>query len=260
MAVLTLVHRALPFSLPWKRRQSTDSTGSKGKEKEYEVQSPDSGYGSQSDPQSHYHDAEIPDAPLHHDVSHALHIAVKQHLDPKAMRYDARRDESEMEEASSSHFDSIPGCKPDWLAEKGEPSARPQLARVVSWASIVRSQCRWTSGQEKKLEDARRQLARCQKAWSSEQELWLVYIQALSEEKEAHSDFLLLRSRQQDDEQHQFRKAWKRRRSFETALQLNSLAVNSNAGMSNKFRRLQRHGYLETPLVATDSTALACRG
>jgi hypothetical protein len=85
-------------------------------------------------------------------------------------------------------------------------------------------------------------------------------IQALSEEKEAHSDFLLLRSRQQDDEQHQFRKAWKRRRSFETALQLNSLAVNSNAGMSNKFRRLQRHGYLETPLVATDSTALACRG
>jgi hypothetical protein len=176
MAVLTLVHRALPFSLPWKRRQSTDSTGSKGKEKEYEVQSPDSGYGSQSDPQSHYHDAEIPDAPLHHDVSHALHIAVKQHLDPKAMRYDARRDESEMEEASSSHFDSISGCKPDWLAEKGEPSARPQLARVVSWASIVRSQCRWTSGQEKKLEDARRQLARCQKAWSSEQELWLVYV------------------------------------------------------------------------------------
>ncbi|CAI7610290.1 unnamed protein product [Penicillium pancosmium] len=230
MAVLTLVHRALPFSLPWKRRQSTSSAGSKGKEKEDEVQSPDSGYGSQSDPQIEYHDAEIPDASLHCDVSHALHIAVKQHLDPKAMRYDAQGDESVEEDASSSYFDSIPGCKPDRFAEKCEPSARPQVARVVSWASIVRSQCRWTSGQEKKLEDARRQLARCQKAWSSEQELWLAYIQDLSEEKEAHSDFLLLRTRQQDDEQHQFRKAWKRRRSFETTLQLNtgSLTVTSN--------------------------------
>ncbi|KAJ5988977.1 hypothetical protein N7481_004187 [Penicillium waksmanii] len=260
MAVLTLVYRALPFSLLWKRRQSTSSAGSKGKEKEDEVQSPDSGYSSQSGPQIDYHDAEIPDASLHCDVSHALHIAVKQHLDPKAMRYDTQGDESVEEDASSSYFDSIPGCKPDRLAEKCEPSARPQLARVVSWASIVRSQCRWTSGQEKKLQDARRQLARCQKAWSSEQELWLAYIQALSEEKEAHGDFLLLRTRQQDDEQHQFRKAWKRRRSFETTLQLNSPTVNSNVGMSNKFRRLHRHGYLETPLVTTDSTVLACRG
>lgn len=178
MAVLTLVHRALPFSLPWKRRQSTSSASSKGKEKEDEVQSLDSGNGSQSDSQIEYHDAEIPDsdASLHCDVSHALHVAVKQHLDPKAMRYDAQGDESVEKDASSSYFDSISGCKPDRLAEKCEPSARPQLARVVSWASIVRSQCRWTSGQEKKLEDARRQLARCQKAWSSEQELWLAYV------------------------------------------------------------------------------------
>jgi hypothetical protein len=92
--------------------------------------------------------------------------------------------------------------------------------------------------------------------------LFSMKIQDLSEEKEAHSDFLLLRTRQQDDEQHQFRKAWKRRRSFETTLQLNtgSLTVTSNVGMSNKFRRLQRHGYLETPLVTADSAALACRG
>lgn len=296
MAVLTLVHRALPFSLSWKRRQSTISIYSKGKEKEDEVQSPDSGYGSQSESQTDYHDAEISDAPLRCDVSHTLHVAVKQHLDPKAMRYDAQGDESVEEDASSSHFDSISGCKPARLAEKGDPSVRPQLARVVSWASIVRSQCRWTSGQEKKLEDARRQLTRCQKAWSSEQELWLAYvcsaflhyfnflsrlaygifiedaiisndsntiimkIQVLSEEKEAHSEFLLSRTRQQDDEQHQFRKAWKRRRSFETALQLNSLTVDNNLGMSNKFRRLQRHGYLEFPLVAADSPALACQG
>jgi hypothetical protein len=46
---------------------------------------------------------------------------------------------------------------------------------LVSWDGVkdrVRTP-RWTAEQERKLVNARAELARCQKAWSSEQELWL---------------------------------------------------------------------------------------
>ncbi|KAJ5235107.1 uncharacterized protein N7469_004275 [Penicillium citrinum] len=260
MSAFTLVYRALPFSLPWKRRPSTSVTSNKGKEKEAEVQLEESDYISPPKIQHCLPNVEIPDLPAHRDISHDLHIAVKQRLDQKTTRNDAQSDDSEAGYASDSDSDSHSDCKTHHLAEKCEISARPRLARVVSWASIVRSQCRWTSDQEKKLEDAERQLARCQKAWSSEQELWLAYVQALSDEKEAHSEFMLLRTRQQDEEQLQFRKAWKRRRSLENTLRLSSPAVKSNNGMSIRFRRLQRHGYLATPLVASDSPVLECKG
>ncbi|KAI9934300.1 hypothetical protein ASPWEDRAFT_170074 [Aspergillus wentii DTO 134E9] len=91
---------------------------------------------------------------------------------------------------------------------------RTHLVRVVSWASIARGTCRrWTMEQERELRIAEHELARCQKAWSSEQELWLAYIKALEEEKEAHEDFYHNRAKQQDDEQQNFRKAWNRRKS-----------------------------------------------
>lgn len=53
---------------------------------------------------------------------------------------------------------------------------RAQLVRAVSWASIVRSESRWTAEQESELVRAQRQLGKCQKAWSSEQEVWLSYV------------------------------------------------------------------------------------
>lgn len=176
MSVLTLVHRALPFSFPWKRRQSTSTSSSKGKERDRELETTSSEHDSQNEPQIGSYDAEIPDAPLDCDVSHTLHIAVKQRLGPDASRNDSQNKEPAGDHASDSESDSTSDCKTHRLAEKCEPSARPQLARVVSWASIVRSRCRWTCEQEKKLVDAERQLARCQKAWSSEQELWLAYV------------------------------------------------------------------------------------
>ena len=40
-------------------------------------------------------------------------------------------------------------------------------------------------------------------------------IKALTEEKEAHEEFLQLRARQQDDEQQHFRKVWSRRKSYD---------------------------------------------
>ncbi|KAE8149745.1 hypothetical protein BDV25DRAFT_140527 [Aspergillus avenaceus] len=105
------------------------------------------------------------------------------------------------------------------LHHDGSSSSRNRLGRVVSWASVVCDQCRWTTEQERQLAVARRELARCQKAWSSEQELWLTCIEALAEEKEAHEEFLLNRAKQQDDEQQHFRKAWNRRRSSDEQLQ-----------------------------------------
>lgn len=176
MSAFTLVYRSLPFSLPWKRRQSTSATSSKGKEKEAEVQTEESDQSSPPNIQNDLPNVEIPDLPAHRDISHSLHIAVKQRLDQKTTRNDAQSDNLEAGYASDSDSDSYSECKTHQLAEKSEISARHRLARVVSWASIVRSQCRWTSDQEKNLEDAEKQLARCQKAWSSEQELWLAYV------------------------------------------------------------------------------------
>ncbi|KAL4737337.1 hypothetical protein BDV11DRAFT_206859 [Aspergillus similis] len=49
-----------------------------------------------------------------------------------------------------------------------------QRKRLVSWDGVKeQARSRWTTEQEEKLEHARAELARCQKAWSSEQEVWL---------------------------------------------------------------------------------------
>ncbi|KAF7588475.1 hypothetical protein BBP40_005669 [Aspergillus hancockii] len=115
--------------------------------------------------------------------------------------------------------------------------SRSRLVRVVSWASIVCNKCRWTTERERDLSIARSELARCQKAWSSEQEVWLAYIEALTEEKEAHEEFIHHRAKQQDDEQQHFRKVWNRRRSSEDQQQ----AVNAQAHRANsRIRRLRK--------------------
>ncbi|KAL2859856.1 uncharacterized protein BJX67DRAFT_338730 [Aspergillus lucknowensis] len=46
--------------------------------------------------------------------------------------------------------------------------------RLVSWDGVKdHVRCRWTEEQERKLVHAQSELARCQKAWSSEQDIWL---------------------------------------------------------------------------------------
>ncbi|THD00220.1 hypothetical protein EYZ11_000270 [Aspergillus tanneri] len=89
---------------------------------------------------------------------------------------------------------------------------------------------------ERDLAIAEQELARCQNAWSSEQEVWLTYIKALTEEKEAHEEFLHRRAKHQDDEQQHFRKSWNHRRSQDRSRQL--LLLNPRRG-SSRLRRLR---------------------
>ncbi|KAE8380995.1 hypothetical protein BDV26DRAFT_256282 [Aspergillus bertholletiae] len=114
--------------------------------------------------------------------------------------------------------------------------SRSRLVRVVSWASIVCDRCRWTAEQERELAVAQSELGRCQKAWSSEQELWLSYIEALTEEKEAHTEFLVHRAKQQGDEQQHFRRAWNRRRSSEEQ----PVNANASAHRASRVRHLRK--------------------
>jgi hypothetical protein len=136
MPVFTIVHRVLP-PLLWKRRSL------KGKSPEItNEKNPDS-------IPPHLNET-INETIMHHDVHH-VHIAVNT---------------------------KTPENTADSTSESRRYSQRPtqaQLARAVSWASI-RSRDRWTDEQEKELVRAQRQLGRCQKAWSSEQEVWLSYV------------------------------------------------------------------------------------
>ncbi|KAJ5925717.1 hypothetical protein N7454_008356 [Penicillium verhagenii] len=253
MAVLTIVQRALPF--PWKRRSSAISTGSKGKEKEDEL---DFELNLDHDSDLYFHEkspgtefAAIPRPSMHSDVSDTLHVAVKK----SPVNF------SDCDSDSESEIDQ---------QEASSSSSRARFGRMVNWASIVRSRCRWTQEQEKELQGAEKQLARCQRAWSSEQELWLSYIQVLREEKEAHEGFMLMRLKQQEDERSQFRKVWKRRRSIESALEEKekekererenqiTLMVKGNINGLQKLRRLQL-GYLSPTSLVTKSPAVTCQ-
>lgn len=180
MSVITIVHRAFAAGLPWKRRVSTD----KGKGKETDIDVSSSG----RDPHEHIHfgthNADIPGLTLHslhRDVSLALHVAVKPSLDHTTRPEDSPDypDESGSFE-SDSDAESQVEHETRFPSHSSASSARANLARVVSWASIVRSRCRWTKEQESELLMAGKQLARCQKAWSSEQELWLAYVRVFT--------------------------------------------------------------------------------
>lgn len=87
-------------------------------------------------------------------------------------------------------------------------------------------------------------------------------IKTLSEEKEAHEEFMLMRMRQQEEERNQFRKSWKRQRSVESAFEEKQdvSSVKSGATGLNKFPRLPRYGYSMSSLATTETTAVACRG
>ncbi|RDW86874.1 uncharacterized protein DSM5745_03516 [Aspergillus mulundensis] len=85
-----------------------------------------------------------------------------------------------------------------------------QRKRLISWDGVrEQGRSRWTIEQEEKLAHARVELARCQKAWSSEQEIWLQCIDNLVEEKTAHEGFLSNRRKHSSDEQVHFR-TWPR--------------------------------------------------
>jgi hypothetical protein len=166
MTVFTIVQRALPpLSLPWRRRSSL-----KGKSPETELHLTNDGTNPElNGPNAEYNAS----TDQHSDVSTSSPL--QAHL---AVREDARRSAEFLQSIcatpdnmSESESDSTSARRP--RAPEKARSTRAELARAVRWASIVRSQCRWTFEQEKELLHAQRQLARCQKAWSSEQELWL---------------------------------------------------------------------------------------
>ncbi|KAJ5354740.1 hypothetical protein N7541_005784 [Penicillium brevicompactum] len=231
MSVFTIVHRALPPLSLWKRRTSL-----KGKAPSTEIEISEKNSLPESTP--------VPNPeydPMHRDVYTTVQVAVS----------------ADAETQPTPPPEIIPDARPECRASSSETlPTRAQLARAVSWASIVRSQDRWTAEQEKELVHAQRQLEKCQKAWSSEQEVWLVYVQALSEEKEAHTGFLSARHRQQGEEQHQFRKAWKRRRS--SGDEESHQSETETANRLGKLRRLQRYSYSGQQLGA--GTALSVKG
>ena len=61
----------------------------------------------------------------------------------------------------------------------GNNGKRRQV-RIITWhlddTAIAPGYCRWSLEQERELQIAEQELARCQKAWSSEQEVWLAYV------------------------------------------------------------------------------------
>lgn len=70
---------------------------------------------------------------------------------------------------------------------------------------------------------------------------------------------MTMRSRQQEEERCQFRKACRRHGAVEKQKQSVSAGKGNGHG-PYKLGRLQRYGYLASSLVATESTAVACRG
>jgi hypothetical protein len=151
MSVFTIVHRALPPLSLWKRRTSL-----KGKAPSTEIEISEKNNLPESTP--------VPNPEydsMHRDVYTTVQVAVS----------------ADAETQPTPPPEIIPDARPECRASSSETlPTRAQLARAVSWASIVRSQDRWTAEQEKELVHAQRQLEKCQKAWSSEQEVWLVYV------------------------------------------------------------------------------------
>ena len=169
MSVFTIVYRALPpLPLPWKRRTSL-----KGKSPELEIHLDEKNPGSSdSDISPHAEDQNNGTVFMHRDVHGPVQVAVKTHA----------HHDTPAPQSLSSTPDNIPGpasgpaseCRVHYSSQ-ARPT-RAQFARAVSWASIIRSRDRWTAEQERELVRAKRQLGRCQKAWSSEQEVWLTYV------------------------------------------------------------------------------------
>lgn len=173
MSAFTVINRALPFPLQWKRRLSTSNTN----EKEIEFFDDNSDH---ADMNSDGCDIQASSPELECDISNTVHLVVKTGLGTdtdlfpgidnfKHIELDVNSvsgDESNFEDISQSLSPCI----------NIDPSARSRRIRAVSWTNIIRSQCHWTQEQEQRLQLAMKELARCQKAWSSEQELWLTHV------------------------------------------------------------------------------------
>jgi hypothetical protein len=181
MFALTVIQRVLlPFPLRWKRKLSTSKTN----ERESKFFDDNSDH---TDMNSDGCDIQTSSPDLECDDSNTVHLAVKSGLGTNTGLFpeidnfqkieldinSISDEESDLEDKSQS----LPPCIDI------DPSARSRLIRAVSWANIVRSQYRWTQEQEQQLKLAMKELARCQKAWSSEQELWLTQVRDISKFK-----------------------------------------------------------------------------
>lgn len=107
-----------------------------------------------------------------------------------------------------------------------------------------------------------RTLDECGQEYDSNALVTITKIQTLSEEKAAHEGFMLMRTRQQEEERYQFRKAWKRRRSLETAITTkeNYAVTRSDTNRFTKLRLFQRYGQCASTLATAEGTALTCQG
>lgn len=163
MSVFTLVQRALPFALPWKRKHSTTS---KEKERERAISNNDA---HEDTFQPGNEKSEQPQTALPRDVDTA-HLAVKTKSDSRKTAVDSSSATFETDSHAESDYQI------DQISDKDNRRTRTRASRIVSWASIVRNKQRWTQEQETQLLNARAQLVRCQRAWSSEQEVWLDHV------------------------------------------------------------------------------------
>ncbi|KAL4794637.1 hypothetical protein BDV19DRAFT_187686 [Aspergillus venezuelensis] len=149
------------------------------------------------------------------------------------VRYDSN---SEVE----SETDPDDDIDPLDISVPAVPAPR-QRKRLVSWDGVdEQARNRWTAEQEERLVHARAELARCQRAWSSEQDVWLKCVDELSEEKAAHQGFINNRAKHIGDEQNNFRKVCSRnrRRSEQDQLQ----------GQPQRLTRAHRTGSLPVRL------------
>ncbi|KAL4921954.1 hypothetical protein BDW62DRAFT_99268 [Aspergillus aurantiobrunneus] len=88
------------------------------------------------------------------------------------------RYESEVESEAESDEDVDEDVDPLDISVCAAPRQRK---RLVSWDGVKdQARSRWTMEQEKKLLHAQEELARCQKAWSSEQDVWLKCVSDLA--------------------------------------------------------------------------------
>lgn len=164
MSVFTLVQRALSFALPWKRRHSTTS---KEKEQEIEISNNDT-HEDTFQPEDEKPQRLGTTLPCDVDT---VHIAVKTRPDSRKTAGHASGETFETDSQAESDYQI------DQISDNDNRTpTRTRTSRVVSWASIVRNKPRWTQEQENQLLNARTQLVRCQKAWSSEQEVWLDHV------------------------------------------------------------------------------------
>lgn len=106
---------------------------------------------------------------LNNDTDDAVHLDARDLTDAKSSSTfddDVISDDSELEAESGSGFE-----------HEHEHASGKSRVRIITWhLDDSPGGCRWTLEQERELHIALQHLDRCQKAWSSEQEVWLAYV------------------------------------------------------------------------------------